>query len=151
MGVQLRMAGNPNLLSSSPFFSFAIFFLVGTFVAISAAGNPHQSADSNDFLPSDETYFRPMKRGPYKYWQAFGSDGMAGLYDFVKRTPGQREVRSSYVSFGAPNDVQPSYDKYSSSWYRQPERILQQGTLQQRLLQKRRISRSSAILHQHST
>ena len=62
-----------------------------------------------------------MQRGPYKYWQAFGSDGMAGLYDFVKRTPGQREVRSSYASFGAPNNVQPSYDKYSSSWYRQPD------------------------------
>ena len=62
-----------------------------------------------------------MQRGPYKYWQAFGSDGMAGLYDFVKRTPEHREVRSSYASFGAPNNVQPSYDKYSSSWYRQPD------------------------------
>ena len=62
-----------------------------------------------------------LQRGPYKYWQAFGSDGMAGLYDFVKRAPGQREIRSSYASFGSPNNEQPSYDQYSSSWYRQPE------------------------------
>ena len=61
-----------------------------------------------------------LQRGPYKYWQAFGSDGMAGLYDFVKRAPGQREIRSTYGSFGAPN-AQPSYDQYSSSWYRQPD------------------------------
>ena len=62
-----------------------------------------------------------LQRGPYKYWQAFGSDGMAGLYDFVKRAPGQREIRSSYASFGSPNNEQPSYDQYSSSWYRQPD------------------------------
>merc|ERR1712032_1206554 len=68
----------------------------------------------------EEIYVRPMKRGSYKYWQAFGSDGMAGLYDFVKRAPGQREIRSTYGSFGAPN-AQPSYDQYSSSWYRQPD------------------------------
>ena len=61
-----------------------------------------------------------LQRGSYKYWQAFGSDGMAGLYDFVKRAPGQREIRSTYGSFGAPN-AQPSYDQYSSSWYRQPD------------------------------
>merc|ERR1719285_347701 len=100
----------PNLLSvpsssSSSFsFSFAIFLLVVTFVAV-ADGNPTSSAN-NDFLPLEEIYVRPMKRGSYKYWQAFGSDGMAGLYDFVKRAPGQREIRSSYGSFGAAN-VEP--------------------------------------------
>ena len=61
-----------------------------------------------------------LQRGSYNYWQAFGSDGMAGLYDFVKRAPGQREIRSTYGSFGAPK-AQPSYDQYSSSWYRQPD------------------------------
>merc|ERR1712130_925460 len=85
-----------------------------------ARANLLTSSANNDFLPLEEIYVRPMKRGPYKYWQAFGSDGMAGLYDFVKRAPGQREIRSSYGSFGAPN-MQPSYDQYSSSWYRQPE------------------------------
>ena len=63
-----------------------------------------------------------LQRGRYNYWQAFGSDGMAGLYDFVKRAPGERrEIRSSYGSFGGARNVQPSYDRYSSSWYKQPE------------------------------
>ena len=56
-----------------------------------------------------------LQRGAYNYWQAFGSDGMAGLYDFVKRTPGQRDVRSLYGSYSVPKS------SYSSSWYRQPE------------------------------
>ena len=62
--VPLRMAHNPNLLafpsSSSSTTSFAIFFLVATFVAITA-GSPQQSSASNDFLPVEEIYVRPMK------------------------------------------------------------------------------------------
>merc|ERR1712059_244594 len=32
----------------------------------------------------------PLKRARYDYWKGFGSDGFAGLYDFVKRGPGRR-------------------------------------------------------------
>merc|ERR1712203_291079 len=120
MGVQLRMAGGSNLLHNSN--SFVILPLLFASITLVVFGTGTSASPAGyDFLPIEDVYVRPMKRGAYNYWQAFGSDGMAGLYDFVKRTPGQREVRSSYASFGSPNNEQPSYDQYSSGWYRQPD------------------------------
>jgi hypothetical protein len=39
-----------------------------------------------------------LQRGSYDYWRGFGSDGYAGLYDFVKR--GERE--GGYYGYHGP-------------------------------------------------
>ena len=50
--------------------------------------NGYYSTESAAAAPSSNSYSAPRqsnKKKTYQYWQGFGSDGLAGLYDFVRK------------------------------------------------------------------
>jgi len=103
-----------------------------TLVTIVAIGSCLATAPLREALDTDleegDTLYTPVKRGNYDYWRGFGSDGYAGLYDFVKRAPSV-----SYYNYGrnyGRNDGrngqyyrQPQYYGDTQYYYRDPQPV----------------------------